>query len=177
MSFSVVTLVRLLRRDKRGAAAVEFAMIVPVLLAVTFSTLEAGWLMLQSIMLDRALDMTVRELRIGTFANPTQAEMRQRVCERAMVLGDCNRTLALELVPINSSADYPSDSARCVNRGTTIEPVLRFNAGARSSIVYVRACFVVSPLTPGMGLAMALSRDATGAVRIVSKSAFANEPA
>jgi hypothetical protein len=54
---------------------------------------------------------------------------------------------------------------------------LRFNAGARSSIVYVRACFVVSPLTPGMGLAMALSKDATGAVRIVSKSAFANEPA
>lgn len=178
MTLSINALAKRLRRDTRGAAAVEFAMVVPLLLALIFSTLEAGWLMLQSIMLDRALDMTVRELRIGSFANPTQEEMRRRVCERAMVLGDCERTLALELIPItNGQASYPTDAARCVNRSSPIAPVLRFNAGARSEIVFVRACFVVSPLTPGLGLAMALSKDETGAVRLVSKSAFINEPA
>jgi len=176
MTSPIWTLARLLRRDRRGAAAVEFALVVPVLLAVIFSTLEAGWVMLQSIMLDRALDMTVRELRIGSFVNPTQAQMRERVCERALILADCNRTLALELLPIVNPADYPADSARCVNRSSTIEPVLRFNAGVRSDIVFVRACYVVSPITPGMGLALALSKDSTGAVRLVSKSAFANEP-
>lgn len=57
--------------DKAGAAAIEFALIAPMLLALIFSTLEAGWTMVQTIMLDRALDMTVRELRIGKIANPT----------------------------------------------------------------------------------------------------------
>ncbi|SFV26558.1 TadE-like protein [Devosia crocina] len=177
MTLSLRRLTRVLRRDTRGAAAVEFAMVVPLLLALIFSTLEAGWIMLQSIMLDRALDMTVRELRVGSFENPTQEAMRLRVCERAMILADCNRALALELIPIQNAASYPTDAVRCVNRSNPIAPVLRFSAGARADIMFVRACFVVSPITPGLGLAMALTKDESGAVRLVSKSAFANEPA
>lgn len=168
---------RRFRRDTRGAAAIEFALVVPVLLAIIFSTLEVGWIMVQSIMLDRALDMTVRELRIGSFANPTQEEMRKRVCDRAMVLINCEGNLALELVPIVTSADYPTDGARCVNRDSEIAPVLRFNPGARTQTVFVRACFVVDPITPMMGLSVVLSRDETGALRLVSKSGFVNEPA
>jgi len=177
MSKSVRTLVRWLRKDTRGAAAVEFAMVVPILLAIIFSTFEAGWMMLQSIMLDRAVDMTVRELRLGTFANPTHDAMRAKVCDRAMVLINCNASLALELIPISGAASYPTDNARCVNRNSTIAPVLRFNGGARSEIMFVRACYVVSPLTPGLGLALALTKDESGALRLVSRSAFINEPA
>lgn len=164
-------------RDTRGAAAIEFALIVPVLLAIIFSALEVGWIMVQTIMLDRSLDMTVRELRIGSFANPTQEEMRKRVCDRAMILINCEANLALELVPIMTAADYPADAARCVNRDSEIAPVLRFNPGARTQTVFVRACFVVDPITPMMGLSVVLSRDETGAVRLVSKSGFVNEPA
>jgi Flp pilus assembly pilin Flp len=177
MMVSIRTLTRVLRRDTRGAAAVEFALVVPLLLVLLFSTLEAGWVMLQSIMLDRALDMTVRELRIGSFTNPTQEAMRRRVCERAMVLIGCEKALTLELIPIVTEASYPVDNARCVNRSSAIAPVLRFNGGARAEIVFVRACFVMSPITPGLGLAMALSKDEGGAMRLVSKSAFINEPA
>ncbi|KKB77160.1 hypothetical protein VW35_15700 [Devosia soli] len=167
-----------LGRDTRGAAAVEFAMVVPLLFAVIFSIFEGGWIMLQSIMLDRAVDMTVRELRLGTFAAPTHEAMRQRVCDRAVVLLDCTQSLTLELIPITSgSASYPTDNARCVNRSSPIAPTLRFNAGARSDIMFVRACLVVSPLTPGLGLGLALPKDETGAVRLISKSAFNNEPA
>jgi hypothetical protein len=168
---------RRFRRNTAGAAAVEFALVVPLLLSIIFSTMEAGWIMVQSIMLDRALDMTVRELRIGSFANPTQASMRQRVCERAMVLADCEQALALELIPITSSASYPTDAARCVERNTPIQPVLRFGAGLRAQTVFVRACFVVDPLTPMLGLALALPKDASGGIRIISKSGFINEPA
>lgn len=178
MTISFRRLSQLIRRDTRGAAAVEFAMVVPLVLALIFSTFEAGWFMLQSIMLDRALDMTVRELRIGSLSNPSQETMRAQVCERAIILVDCSRTLTLELIPVTSgAASYPSDAARCTNMGSRVAPVLRFNGGARTDIMFVRACYVVSPITPGLGLALALPKDDAGMIRLVSKSAFMNEPA
>jgi hypothetical protein len=164
-------------RDGRGVSAVEFALVAPMLFAVIFGTIEAGWTMVQSIMLDRALDTTVRSLRIGTLSNPTQQSVRATICERAMVLADCVNTLALEFIPIVNAASYPTDNERCVDRSGAINPVLRFNTGARSETVFVRACFVVEPLTPGLGLGLALPKDGTGAYRIISKSGFVNEPA
>ncbi|MBS3847148.1 MULTISPECIES: TadE/TadG family type IV pilus assembly protein [Devosia] len=163
-------------RHQAGAAAVEFALIVPMLFALIFSTIEVGWTMVQTIMLERGLDLTVRSLRIGSLANPTQTLIRQAVCKQAMVLNDCVNTLTIELIPITKEADYPTDSSRCINRGSKVAPVLRFDAGSRSQTVFVRACFVVSPLTPGLGVGLALPKDNTGAYRIIAKSAFVNEP-
>ncbi len=163
--------------DRAGAAAIEFALVVPMLLMIILSTLEAGWYMVQTIMLDRAVDRVVRELRVGTFSSPTQATMRQRICGEAMVLAECERNLALELVVISpQGTGYPADNARCVNRASPVAPVLRFAQGGRSQIMFVRACFVVSPFTPGLGLGLAMSTDETGAMRIIAKSAFMNEP-
>jgi len=164
------------RRDRRGATAVEFALVAPMLLALIFGTIETGWTMVQTIMLDRALDTTVRALRIGQLVNPTQQSVRQAICAEAMLLIDCNNALALEFVPIVNAASYPADNARCVDRSGALNPVLRFNTGGRAQTVFVRACFVVEPLTPGLGLGLALSKDSTGAYRIIAKSGFVNEP-
>lgn len=164
-------------RNQRGVSAIEFALVAPMLFAVIFATIEAGWMMVQTIMLDRALDTTVRALRVGNLANPTQANVRAAICDEAVVLIDCDNTLALEFIPIVNAASYPGDTERCVDRSGEINPVLRFNTGSRSQTVFVRACFVVDPLTPGLGLGMALPRDSTGAYRIVAKSGFVNEPA
>ena len=165
------------RRDRRGVAAVEFALLAPMLFALVFGTIEAGWTMVQTIMLDRALDTTIRSLRIGSLSNPTQQSVRAAICAEARVLADCETTLALEFIPIVSAASYPADTARCLDRSGALNPVLRFDAGARSQTVFVRACFVVEPLTPGLALGLALPKDETGAYRIVAKSGFVNEPA
>lgn len=162
--------------DRAGTAAIEFALVVPILLVLVFSTLEAGWVMVQTIMLDRALDQTVRELRVGSFANPTQEAMRARICAKAVVLRDCEATMALELIPIVNASSYPNDGVRCVDRNSPIAPVLRFTPGGRSQTMFVRACFVVEPMTPGLGLGLALPKDASGAIRVIAKSAFINEP-
>lgn len=162
--------------DRAGTAAIEFALVVPILLVLVFSTLEAGWVMVQTIMLDRALDQTVRELRVGSFANPTQETMRARICAKAVVLRDCETTMTLELIPIINASSYPNDDARCVDRDSPVAPVLRFTPGGRSQTMFVRACFVVEPMTPGLGLGLALPKDASGAMRIIAKSAFINEP-
>ncbi len=162
--------------DRSASAAVEFALVVPVLVAIVLSTFEVGWYMVQTIMLDRAVDRTVRELRVGSFANPTQASMRQRVCREAMVLFDCEQSLTLELVPVTTPSTYPNDAARCIERANPIQPVLRFIPGGRSQTMFVRACYVVSPFTPGLALGLAMAKDDDGDFRLISKSAFMNEP-
>src|ERR1700712_3263270 len=58
-------------RDSSGATAVEFAIVVPVLLCLIFSTFEAGWMVTKSTMLDRALDTVVRKVRVGASGAPT----------------------------------------------------------------------------------------------------------
>lgn len=162
--------------DRRGVAALEFALVAPMLFALIFTTIEAGWVMVQTIMLDRALDLSVRSLRIGAMVNPTQESVRDAVCAHSHVLADCANALTLEFITITGPSSYPTDSARCIDRKTAIKPVLRFNPGLRTETVFVRACFIVDPLTPGLGLGLALHKDESGALRIIAKSGFVNEP-
>ena len=169
-------LCRSFAKDRSGVAALEFALVAPMLFALIFASIEAGWIMVQTIMLDRALDRTVRSLRIGTIESPTQENIREAVCADAFVLADCDRMLTLEFVPIATVNDYPTDTARCVSGGGSLRPVIRFNPGQRSQLVFVRACFVVAPLTPGLGLGLSLPKDSTGDTRLIAKSGFVNEP-
>ena len=52
-------------RNEEGAIALEFAIVAPVFFAIVFSIFEAGWMMTKVMMLEMALDKTVRELRVG----------------------------------------------------------------------------------------------------------------
>jgi len=171
------TIIRRFCRSRRGAAAVEFALVAPMLFALIFSTIEASWLMMQSIMLDHALDRTVRQVRVGGLAGATSEQFEQAVCGMAAILGNCPDLLTVEMIPIHAESDFPSDDARCINRNTNVSPALRYNPGGRSETVFVRACYVSQPFTPFLGLGLRMPKDATGALHIVSYSAFANEPA
>ena len=163
--------------DRSGAAALEFALLVPFFFALVFSTLEAGWIMTKAMMLDRAVDLTVRQIRIGaTDAPTTQEAIRTAICARAAILLDCRNSLLVEMIEIDSPADFPDDTARCIDRSGTVAPIIRYSQGERSEVMYIRACVVTDPLTPLIGLALALPKDATGGFSLVSASAFMNEP-
>ena len=56
------------------------------------------------------------------------------------------------------------------------DPVVTFNPGSRSEIMFMRACVVIDPLMPGMGLGLHLPKDTSGGFALVSYSAFVNEP-
>jgi len=168
--------VKRFRDDDSANPTVEFVMLIPVVMWIVFSVLESGWLMTQQTMLNRGINMAVRDLRIGVNPNPTSATIKTDICNYATILRDCNTALFLELVALNnpiSSAD-----ATCVDRTTNIEPVVNFVVGSRivPEIMVLRACFVVDPLIPGAGLGALLPKDASGGYHMVAYSAFVNEP-
>ena len=163
-------------RDKDGAIALEFALVAPVFLAIVFSIFEAGWMMTKVMMLEMALDKTVRELRIGRPESFTYDYVKDKICDRVLVYPGCKAQLAVELVPIPVGSPFPSGPPRCVDRGSVTQPPNVFDPGARSQFVFVRACVITDPLTPGLGIGLQLQKDEFGGYAIVTQSAFLNEP-
>jgi len=163
-------------RDAAGNATVEFVIVAPAVLYVIFTIAEAGVIMTRSAMLDRGMSVAVRDLRLGLTPGVTHDAIKGKICDAAFLLGDCRDVLLLELVPIPNIAAFPGNAVSCVDRTSELEPVTTFNPGARSEIMLVRACLVVDPLFPGVGLGAMLPRDASGGYAILSQSAFMNEP-
>lgn len=163
-------------RSRCGTSAIEFALLVPLFLGVTFSLFETGWNMLRLGLLDRAVDQTVRDVRLGKEGSLSQTEIRSAICGRAMIFLQCERSLLVEMIPIDTAEDFPDYDAVCVDRGSKVDPVYRYEEGQRSQIVYLRACVIVDPITPLLGVAMHLPKDSTGGVALTASSAFLNEP-
>ncbi|MEM8788602.1 MAG: TadE/TadG family type IV pilus assembly protein [Pseudomonadota bacterium] len=167
--------------DESGSATVEFVVLFIPFISLVFAVFEAGWLMTRYMMLDRGMDVAVRELRlnIGDLADPTQDKVRDRICEAALILPDCQTTLIVELKKLDMAAAYPKNSPDCFDRAEDavnpkkgIDP----NDELRSEIMFVRACVLVDPIFPGLEFGLLLPKDANGAHQMVTFSAFMNEP-
>ncbi|MGR3722921.1 pilus assembly protein [Abyssibius alkaniclasticus] len=170
---------RRFRRADDGTSTVEFVIIAPVLFGLVFSVFESGWLLTKYMMLERGLDLAVRDLRLGKIPNVTRVDIRDRVCSNSMFFRDCDTDMIIELTPIDSPSDFPATNATCIDRAEEIEPVVSFNPGARVrlQIMFIRACVVTDPIFPGIGLGLGLTKDNTGGYRMITYSAFVNEPA
>ncbi|MFE1601443.1 TadE/TadG family type IV pilus assembly protein [Methylobacterium sp. ID0610] len=168
---------RSFRRSTSGSAALEFAMLAPLFLSVALSSFEAGWLMIQSSRLDQAVSKIVRLVRVGDANAPkTQDQMRIAICTEAVVIRDCANVLTVELTPVATASDIPASAVQCVDRGAKLQPSVAYKEGSRAAIMYLRVCVVVDPVTPFLGLGLALPKDATGGYALISRTAFMNEP-
>lgn len=165
------------RRNEDGVAAVEFTLVFPIVLFMFVWAVELGLLMTKQVMLEHALDVTMRNLRLGVLVDPTSSTLKREICNRARILGECHDTITIEMTPIDTTAwAMPAESVRCVDRDQNIEPVLAFNLGVQNEIMLVRACVIVEPLFPGTGIGAMLQKDATGGYGMAAVSAFVNEP-
>ena len=70
------------RRRERGAAAVEFALILPLLAAVLFGALEYGWILLQQFNLANAVRDGVRQgVTVAQTASPDPRALAVQVAQ------------------------------------------------------------------------------------------------
>lgn len=166
------------RRDQDGSITVDFVLVMPVFLTIMLSSFEAGYTMMRIVMLERALDIAVRDLRTGALgATPTHAQVRARVCEQATLMPDCLTDMMLEMQVINRATWTGfTTPATCINRVTQIEPALAFVQGGTNEIVTIRACAVFDPFFPTTRWGLRLDLDASGGYQLAATSAFVNEP-
>ncbi len=170
-------MLRAFGRDENGSATVEFVLIFPVYLALIVMSLELSMITLRQVMLERGLDIAVRDVRLGTGTAPTHDAIKDRICEEALVINECSSSLRLEMVPSDiRNLTTLGGEVMCTEREEEGAPVLSFTPGQQNQLMFLRACLKYDPLFPGWHLAGSMEKDSSGQLAIVSMSAFVQEP-
>lgn len=173
------------RATETGAVAVEFVMMVPIFMMIFMGSFESGMAMVRFVMLERSLDMTVRDLRLGNIEFPENASAQEEhdivkgiICDRTVLFPNCDTTMMLELQPVSTLTWAPLNATvECVDRSADINEVDQFSPGTGDEMMLVRACTTFDPIFPGAGIGLALPKvGEDGGYGIVAISAFVNEP-
>ncbi len=173
----LIAQIKHLLRNEDGNPSVEFVIAVPAMLIVFAGFFENGLLMTRTIMLDRAVDMTMRELRLGHYPLPTKDLLKAEVCNRTVIFTNCLDAITVELTRVNTATwVLPTTAVACVDRDEDIEPVTALQIGQQNDIMLVRICVVQDAIFPTMGLGQLLAVDDKGGYALVSVSAFVTEP-
>lgn len=160
-----------------GTASVEFAICVPACMMIFMASIESGAFMTRLIMLERSVDNVMRELRLDQIPNPTSAELKDRICERSLIMKNCDASITIDLQPVSTDTwAFPVGTVGCVDRDSNITPSTTFNPGVAQDVMMVRVCVVQDALFPFAGLGLKLAQDANGGYELTSTSAFVNEP-
>lgn len=167
---------RRFRGEEAGTSTIEFVIVFPVFAFLLCSATESGILMLRQVMLDRSVDLAVRDLRLQEFPAVTHDQIKTRICAEASVIPDCINSVLVEMREVAKGASLPSTAAPCVDRAATVQSATTFTQGKDNQMMLIRACAVFDPIFPGAGLGLDLAKDATGAYALISTSAFVVEP-
>ncbi|MCP5086259.1 MAG: hypothetical protein GY952_05595 [Rhodobacteraceae bacterium] len=162
------------RKDERGYTSVEFVIVATTFLMAFFWVFETGLIMAKQMMLEQALDRTVRDLRLSSSSLYTHDYIKDRICDYALILQDCGDNLVLEADVYDMTTGFPQ-TVQCVDKENEITPITTWETGQRSEIVYLRACVIIDPMMPN-GIALFPGASASG-IPLFADSAFANEPA
>lgn len=160
-------------RDRRGATAVEFALIAFPFFGMIMGCIELAIVLFAGVSLDLATTTVARELRTGVAAKPTTPkDFITKVCAEMAWLGsDCAGKMQVDVRTFNNFKLVTQAPDVIVDGKFTNT---QYNVGAGSQIQLVRVYYpwpVFSPfIKPGLGTM------STGEAVLSSKVVFRNEP-
>lgn len=172
----IFTKLRNFRLKEDGNAAVEFVVMAPILLILMLAGVEMGVMTIRHGMLERAMDDTVRWVRLNTGAAPSHADLKAMICS-ADVVPDCDNNLHLEML-VRDLRDWETlpEQYACTDQSQTILPMSEFSLGMDNELVVLRACAKFEPLFPSALFGSVLTKDDAGDARITAMTAFVQEP-
>jgi hypothetical protein len=164
-----------------GSATIEFVLLFPMFMFLFLTGFESGYYMVRNAMVERAVDISVREIRLGGGAVPDLKTLKRNICDQALILPDCINSLQIEMVPVAVAPGALASKAgpvRCVDKESKIDPATAttYEIGGENEMMLVRVCALSQPLFPTTRLGLGMQADAQGNYAIVALAAFVNEP-
>jgi len=179
---------RAYRKREDGSATVEFVILFPLIISIFLMGFETGFYMVRNVMLERAVDISVREIRLGNGRVPDFDLLKAQLCETAMILPDCedpsspSKAIHISMQEIDiapGSIAAIEGPARCTNRFSDQPQYTSddYEVGDTNKMMIVQVCAAVSPLFPTTGIGLGMQNDQLGgAMALVATTAFVTEP-
>lgn len=168
--------------DQSGAFLTEYAIVISFMFLAFFIAVEFSYLKVREVALDRAVDRSFRELRLGLINNPDHDVMKARICadQLSFLLPNCDDNLLLEVRQVPKT-NWTIGAGEPICLDTTppddYEPPIVYSNGGQNDLMVARACLIQRPIFPVFDLISALQRyDDLGNFALISISAFVNEP-
>nr|WP_321359758.1 TadE/TadG family type IV pilus assembly protein [uncultured Hyphomonas sp.] len=161
--------------ERRGATAVEFALIAAPFFFIIFSLLEICVIFIMSTVLENAVSDSAREIRTGQAqeAGFSMVEYRKSVCDHLYGLMGCDSNLHVDVRRLDSfsvaNLSSPLDSD-----GNFDDSDFDFQPGSANDIVAVRVYYEWGLITPI--LSAPLANMANGKHLLQAATVFRNEP-
>ncbi|MEM9013994.1 MAG: TadE/TadG family type IV pilus assembly protein [Pseudomonadota bacterium] len=169
---------RFLWPNNDGSAAIEFAIVAPVFLALSMSIMEVGWFYFVNATVNASTTQASRLVRTGQvqLANLEQDGFFDQVCAVVDTFSDCDDALTVDVAVFDDFASLASDTstATCKDAPQSEIDAIPFEPGGENEIVRVRVCVLYNTLNPAIGVN--LSEEGSSVRRIVSSLVFRNEP-
>ena len=164
-------------RSEAGGVTIEFVILLPLAFYFFFLALETGLWSAREIMLRRATNLAVRDVRLATGSVPGYDAMKALICERSVFDAGCIENIRIEMraMPIADWADL-SGAAPCVDRDEDFDPANGFLPGQQNNLMMMRVCRLFDPLLPGTGLGRKLPEGSDGTYGVRVTTAFVTEP-
>src|SRR3982074_1657944 len=171
---SVRNALRRFRRNRRGSAAVEFALVAPVFFALLFAIIETAIVFFASQVLETVTQDSARMILTGQAQNAgySQSQFKTYVCGKISVLFDCVNGIYVDV------KSYPGFSSISINdpidASKNFVPPHNYSAGGPGDIVVVRLFYQWPLFVTGLGYNIS---NLSGSKRLLSATAaFRNEP-
>jgi Flp pilus assembly protein TadG len=165
---------RRFRRNRRGSAAVEFALVAPVFFALLFAIIETAIVFFAGQVLETVTQDSARMIMTGQAQTTgySQSDFKTYVCGKITVLFDCVAGISID---VQSYSAFSSVSiADPIDGGKNFVAPNNYNPGGPGDIVVVRLFYQWPLIVTGLGYNIA---NLTGSKRLLTATAaFRNEP-
>ena len=161
--------------DRKGAVAVEFALIAIPFIMLIFGCLELALFIIVSVLLDNATQSAAREIRMGilTGENSDATSFRQKICDNmGWVAATCMSDLQIDVETYDNFAMV--DMAPPIEDGEFEEANFSYDLGGSSQIQLVSAYYSYTLMTPLLNAGM--STLSNGDAVLTTQVVFRNEP-
>ena len=165
------------RKSEDGGVTIEFVILFPLALYFFFLALETGLWSAREIMLRRATNLAVRDVRLSTGNTPNYEAMKTLICERSVCQAGCLEgiRIQMEAMPVADWADL-TGPAPCVDRTEDYDAANDYKPGQQNNLMMMRVCRLFDPLLPGTGLGRQLPEGSDGEYGVRITTAFVTEP-
>jgi Flp pilus assembly protein TadG len=162
------------RRNRRGSAVVEFALVAPIFFALLFAIIETAMVFFASQVLETATQDSARFIFTGQAQGQhyTQTQFKDYVCTKITSLFNCTSGIYVDV------ESYPSFTNVTINdpidANKNFVPNMNYSPGGPGDIVVVRLFYQWPLFVTGLGFNLS---NMSGHTRLLAATAaFRNEP-